>query len=96
MRDRVLRVREDIGHMAPLDNMAGVDHHDLLGKLPDHRHLMGDQHNGDAKLTIDAGKEIKDRARGLRIERRSGFVREEHIWAGCQRSGDADALFLSA
>ena len=60
---------EDVGDISPFDNVAGVDDDDLLGELPDHGHFVGDQDDGHAELAVDIGEQIKDRPRGLRIER---------------------------
>ena len=65
----MLWVGEDIGNMSAFNNVAGVDDDDLLGKLPDHGHFVRDQDNGHAELAVDIGEQVKDRPRGLRIER---------------------------
>ena len=57
---------------------------------------MGDQHDGHPELAIDVGKQIEDRARGLRIERRGRLVRQQHARPRRQRAGNADALLLAA
>ncbi len=69
-----------------LDDMPAVDHHDFLGELADHRHLVGDQHDRDAELAVDVGEQVEDRAGGLRIERRGRLVGQQHVRPGRQRA----------
>ena len=46
----MLRPREDVEHVALLDDAAGLDHRDLAGDRADHRHLVGDEQDGEAEL----------------------------------------------
>ncbi len=67
LRDRMLWMGEDVGDMAALDDMAGIEHDDFLGELAHHGHLMGDQHDGHRELAVDVREQVEDRTRGLRI-----------------------------
>jgi hypothetical protein len=96
LRDRVLWMCEDVGDMPSFDYITGVDDDDLLGELPDDRHFVGDQDDGHAEFAVDVGEQIKDRPRGLRIERRGRLVRQQHAGPRRQCARDADTLFLTA
>ena len=55
-RHRMLRPGEDVEDVALLDDAAGVDHGDLVGDRPHHRHLVGDEHDRQAELAVDASR----------------------------------------
>jgi hypothetical protein len=57
---------------------------------------VGDQHDGNTEFAIDAGEQIEDRPRRLRVERRGRLVREQYIRPCCECARDTDALLLAA
>ena len=89
-----LRTGEDLEHVALLDDTARLQHGDAVRHGADHRHLMGDEHDGEAEFAIDPAQQRQDRPRGLWIEGGGGLVGEEHTRSGGQRAGDADPLLL--
>src|SRR3546814_9976760 len=61
-----------------------------------HRHLVGDEDDGEAELAVDVAEQRQDLPRRLRIERRGRLVAEQDGGLRRQRAGDADALLLPA
>jgi len=57
---------------------------------------VGDQQDGQSKLPVDVFQQGEDGACRLRVERRSGFVRQQQRRPRRKRPGDADALLLAA
>ena len=47
---------EDVEQLALLDDAAGLDHRDAVADRLDHRHLMGDQQDGQAELAVDVAR----------------------------------------
>ena len=92
----MLRPREDLEDVALLDDASAFDHGDIVGDRADHRHFVRDEQDRQAKLRVDAGEKVEDRARRFRIERRSRLVGEQHLRVRGERAGDADALLLAA
>src|SRR5690606_9215124 len=94
--DRMLRMQEDLADRALLDDLAGLKYGDAVADPADHVHLVGDQHHGQAQLTVDARQQVEDLAGGLRVESTGRLVAEQDLRLGGQRPGDADALLLAA
>ncbi|MNW70503.1 hypothetical protein D3C74_498510 [compost metagenome] len=59
-------------------------------------HLMGNQYNGQMKLAVNVQQQPQNGVSGLRIQRRGRFIAEQYIRITGERTGYADALFLSA
>jgi len=79
-----------------LDDAPAVDDCDPVGDTAHHFHLVRDQENGQVELFVDVLEKGQDRMRGLRVERRCGFVRQKQRRPGGERTGDADTLLLAA
>ena len=93
----VLRPGEDVEDVALLDDAPGLDHRDRGGDLADHRHLVGDEQDGERRArALICASSVEDRARRLRVERGGRLVGEQHLRVGRERPGDADALLLAA
>jgi hypothetical protein len=63
----VLRPGEDLEHVTLLDDAPALDHRDFAGDVADHRHLVGDEQDGEAEFVIDAPEQVEDRPGGLRV-----------------------------
>ena len=51
-------MQEDLGDLAALDHLAGVEHGHAMANPADHLHLVGDQHDGQAELAIQLAQEV--------------------------------------
>ncbi len=96
LADLVLWVAEHLPDRALLDDSALLQHHDAVTDIADHRHFMGDQHNGQAQALIDLAQQAENRLGGFRVQRRGGLIAEQNRRVVHQCAGDADALFLPA
>ncbi len=80
---------------ALLDDPA-VDHkHHLVGHLAGKANLMGDHHQGGAR-SRQLFDHIQYLAHQLGIQRRSGFIKQDHPRVQRQRPGNGDTLLLAA
>ena len=81
---------------AELFDPAAVHHRDRVG----HRHglllVVGDVHEGDADLGLDALELQLHLAAQLEVEGAERLVEEQHLGVVDQRAGDGDALLLAA
>lgn len=94
LADFVLRVAKHFPDRALLDDVSMLQHHDAVADVADHRHLVGDQHDGQAQALIDLAQQAEDRLGGLRVQCRGGFVAQQNLRVVHQCPGDADSLFL--
>ena len=92
----MLRLDKNIEYLALLDNPAMLQHRDAMADVLDHRHLVGDQHDGEPQLVVDFRQQPQDLLRRLRVERRGRLVAEQNRRFIGKRPGDADALLLPA
>ncbi|MNG39167.1 hypothetical protein D3C84_1271300 [compost metagenome] len=65
----MLRVAEDFPHRPLLDDFPVFEHHDAVTDIADHRHLVGDQNDGQIQTLVDLAQQAKDRLGGLRVQR---------------------------
>ncbi len=80
---------------ALLDDPA-VDHkHHLVGHLAGKANLMGDHHQGGAR-SRQLLDDIQYLAHQLGIQRRGGFIKQDHPRVQRQRPGNGDTLLLAA
>ena len=87
---------EHLVHRADLSDTAGVDDRNALTDLLDDRHLVRDDDDGDAERLVDLLEQGEDGAGGRRVERARGLVAQQDLRVGGQRTGDGDALLLTA
>src|SRR5699024_3056916 len=96
LRDLRLRVGEDLVDRALLHH-AGVGHDDdLVGDRAHDLHLVGDHHDGDAQLLVDAAQQREHVAGGGGVQRAGRLVGEKQARVRRERTGDAHALLLAA
>ena len=65
---------------------------DFLNNL----HFMRDNNDRQLQFFVDVTDEVEDRTRRLRVERTRRFVAEQDFRLARKRTGDTDALFLTA
>ena len=87
---------EHLVHIALLDDPAAVDDGHAVADLANDRHLVRNDHHGDAQPAIDVLKQREYRLRGHRVERAGGLVAQKHLGIGGQRPGNGHALLLAA
>jgi hypothetical protein len=63
---------KNIKHIATLNNLAAGHHRHAIADGFDHVHLMGDQHDRDAKLRVDLFEQFQNGGRGFQIQRGGG------------------------
>ena len=74
----VLRVGENLGHRAGLDDVARVHHRDPVGLLGDQRQVVGDQHDGHVVLGAQVAQQRHDLRLHGDVERGGGLVGDQH------------------
>ena len=67
-----------------------------VAQLADDAHLVGNDNDGYVKARVDVLQAAQYAARGNRVQRGSGLIRQNHFGVGRKRTGDADTLFLPA
>ncbi|MNC30641.1 hypothetical protein D3C75_789300 [compost metagenome] len=67
-----------------------------MADIADYRHLVGDQHDGQAQALVDVAQQFKNGSGGLRVQRRGGLVAQQDLGVMHQRPGNAHALLLPA
>ena len=89
-------MRKDLAHRILFNQLAVADHGNAITDAFDDIHFVGNQQNRQAQTTVDILQQLQNRARGSRIQGAGGFVAEQDFWVARQRTGDGDALFLTA
>ncbi|MCY1174494.1 hypothetical protein D9M73_146990 [compost metagenome] len=92
----VAGIAEHLPDRALLDDTAPFEHHHPVADITNHRHLMGDEDDGQAQSLVDLLEQAEDRLGGLWVQRRGGFVAQQYFRVVYQRAGNAHALFLAA
>ena len=87
---------EQLGGVRLLDLAAGIHHHDAVGVLGDHAHVVGDQHDGRAVGLLQLAHQVEDLRLDGDVERRGRLVGDQHLGIARQRHGDHDALAHAA
>ena len=57
---------------------------------------MGDKQIRNAEITLEIEQQVDNLPANRNIQRRNGFVGNDHFWIQCQRASNADALALTA
>ena len=91
-----LRVGEHLVGFALLHHASAVHHCDAVADAFHHVKLVGDDHDGHAKLLVHAFQHVEHRFCGFEIERAGGLVAQEDARVGGQCACDGHALLLSA
>src|SRR5690606_40848449 len=76
----MLRVQEDIEHLAALDDLTGVNDGHAITHASDHVHAVCDQHNGQPEAAIDIDQQSQNGLRGFGVEdRKSTRLNSSHV-----------------
>src|SRR3546814_19729925 len=87
---RATRPHEDVDDGAFLDDAAGLEHDDTVAEIAYHRHLVGDEDDGEAELAVDVAEQRQALPRRLRLERRGRLVAEPEGGLRRQRAGGSE------
>ena len=79
-----------------LDLAAGIHHHDPVGVLGDHAHVVGDQDDGGAERLLQLAHQVEDLRLDGDVERGGRLVGDQHLGIARQRHGDHHALAHAA
>ena len=86
------RTLEQIVDRRLLDLAAGIHHHDAVGVLRDHAHVVRDQDDRGAKRVAQFAHQVEDLRLDGDVERGGRFVGDQHLRVARQRHGDHHAL----
>ena len=92
LRVRVLRIGEDLGRGARLDDLAAVHHLDRVRPLGGEAEVMGDQEDRRSHLAGELVELVENLALHGHIERRGRFVGDENLRPAGKAHRDEDAL----
>src|SRR6266446_4034444 len=77
------------------DAFAVIQHHDTVGDIHDHTHVVLDQHDGRTVLLVDVEHEAAHVLLLLDVHSCHGFVEQQQDWFRGQRPRELDALLQS-
>ena len=86
----------DLADRSVLGDATVVEQRHGVADLADHGHLVRDDQDRDAEAVTQVADQPEDLAGRRRVERRRGFVAQEHRRLGRERASDPDALPLPA
>jgi hypothetical protein len=73
-----------------------VHDRDLIGHLPDHRQVVGDEQVGQAPFALQVAQQIEDAGLDAHVQRGDRLVQDQDPRLQRQGPGDADTLALPA
>ena len=73
-----------------------VHEDDAVGDGAREAHFVGDDQHSDLAVFGEFDHHVQHFFNHLRVERRGGFVKEQHVAVHAERAGDGDALLLPA
>ena len=92
----MLRIRKELGSGSDLDDLALPHHREPVADLCCDLQIMGDEEHGEVQLVLEAGQELQYLRLHRHVQRRYGFVGDQHVRIERESAGDADTLALSA
>ncbi len=92
----MLRVLEDGGGVALLDDLARVHHADPIAQRPDDAEVVGDEQDGRVGLGLERADEVEHAGLDRGVEAGRRLVEDEQLRVGRERDGDDDALLHPA
>src|SRR6185436_5978773 len=95
-RVRMPRLAQDLGDIAVLDELAGVEHADAVAHLADDAEVVADQERGGVVLLLEVRDEVQHLGLDRRVEARRRLVQDQQLGIGGERHGDHDALLHAA
>ena len=87
---------EDSLYLALLDDGAVIENGHTVADLLHNAHLVGDDDDCDAQLTVDFLNELQNGVGRVRVQGARRLVAEQHLRVRCQRAGNRNALLLAA
>ena len=93
---RVLRVGEDRGRIALLDDLARVHDADPVAQRPDDAEVVGDQQDRRVGLRLEAPDQVQDARLDGGVEPGRGLVEDQQLRVRGQGDRDDDALLHPA
>ena len=96
LRIRMLRVGQDFGGRADLDDAPQIHDGDAVGEESGGRQIVGDVEDGDAAFVAQVAQQVEDFGADRHVEHRDRLVGDQQLRIEDQRAGDADALALPA
>ena len=92
----MLRLGEDVGARAALDDLAALHDGDFAGDRLDHGEVVRDEDIGEVEPRLQVGEQRQDLRLDRDVERGYRLVEDDQLGPGGERAGDADALRLAA
>ena len=80
-RVRVLRIVEDRGARADLDDLAEIHHRDAVADALDHGHVVRDEEIGEPELRLQVEHQVEHLRLDRHIERRNRLVGDDQLRA---------------
>ena len=92
----VERMIEDLLRIRQFNNIAEVHDADAVGDVLYNGHIMGDEQIGKVLLFLEVLQKVQDLGLDRNIQRADRFIADDEARLDCKRTGDADALTLTA
>src|SRR5215469_11001180 len=93
---RMQRVGEEGRFVGVLDDLTKVHHRDAVADMLDDREIVRDEQIGQVLFALQIHHQVDDLRLDRDVEGRNRLVADDQLGVQGQRSGDADALALSA
>jgi hypothetical protein len=95
-RVRVARGLEEVARGRRFDDLAEVHDRHAVGDVAYDAQIVRDEEVGQTEAHLELAEEIQDLGLNRDVEGRDGFVANEELRPGGERTSDADALLLTA
>jgi hypothetical protein len=87
---------EELAHRGILDDLALIEHGQVIADLGHHAQIMRDEQDGRAVPGLHALDQAQDLFLHRDIQRGGGFIRHDQFRLGGEGGGDQDALAHAA
>ena len=88
----MLRVAKQLAHRCLFDHLSAIHHHDAIRDARDHAQIMGDPDDRHAQLLAQLFDQLDDLRLNGHVQRRGGFIRDQHFGIASQRNGNHHPL----
>ncbi|MNU64624.1 hypothetical protein D3C71_539060 [compost metagenome] len=92
----MLRVLENCGSRADLDDFAQIHDRHPMGDAFHHRHVVTDEEEGDAERRLQFHHQVDNLCLHGNVQRRDGLIGDDQLRVQHKRTRYADALTLAA
>ena len=96
LRVGVLGVGEQLVRGRQLHALPEVHHHDLVGDVLHHAHVVGDEHVGQAQFLLQVHEQVQDLGLDGHVQGGDRLVADDELGVEGEGPGDADALAAPA